>query len=80
MPHQQIIDQAGYLYDACTQEIRVSATASHRWEVWNGLGGELVDTVDAAVLDELASSYDMPVLLVEGGYWSASSGASSAAR
>ena len=80
MPHQQIIDQASYLYDACTEEIRVSPTTSHRWDVWNGLGGELVDTVDAAVLDELASSYDMPVLLVAGGYWSASVESCSAPR
>lgn len=70
MPPQQIIDQAAFIYDACTRDIRVSPTASHRWDVWNGLGGNLVDTVDAAVLDELDSNYDLPVLLVEGGSWS----------
>lgn len=63
---QSVHDQAGYIYGSVFEEIRVSPNGE-RWDVRDG---PLVGTVDAAVLDDIDANYDMPVLRVDGSYWS----------
>lgn len=66
-PHE-ISDQAGYLYASCYDEIRVAPNGD-RWDVFDGVGGPLIATVDTAVLDDIEANYDMPVQMIDGSAW-----------
>jgi hypothetical protein len=68
MTPQQISDQAGFIYAACYEAIRV-APHGEGWDVFDGVDGPLVGTVDAAVLDDIEANYDMPVQLIDGSDW-----------
>lgn len=69
MDTTSIDDQAGSIYNFCTDEAVVSSAGNGTWTVRDGFDGDVVATVSTAVLTVLESDYDMPVLNSDGSYW-----------
>lgn len=64
--------RAALIYSECTQiavEPRGDGGPGDMWDIFDGPGGALVDTVTADVLIYLDANYDQPVRLLDGSDW-----------
>lgn len=58
---QSVSDQAGYIYNACYDEICATPNGDDQWDITDGPEGDVIATVSRDVITYLDNNFDMPV-------------------